>query len=62
MLIKTARITNLRNVLVQIPGFVVASWGVDQEDELEVHFDESTQQLIIRPGGAMNERAKQQDI
>lgn len=47
MLTKTVKITNRRNVLVQIPGFVIAAWpGVD---ELEVYYDEDTQTVTIKP-------------
>ena len=47
LLAKTVKITNRRNVLVQIPGFVIAAWP--SADELEVYYDEDKQAIIIRP-------------
>lgn len=46
-LTKTVKITNRRNVLVQIPGFVIAAWS--NADELEVYYDEELQVVTIRP-------------
>lgn len=47
LLAKTVKITNRRNVLVQIPGFVIAAWP--SADELEVYYDEDKQAITIRP-------------
>ena len=47
LLAKTVKITNRRNVLVQIPGFVIAAWP--SADELEVYYDEDKQTITIRP-------------
>lgn len=47
LLAKTVKITNRRNVLVQIPGFVIAAWS--SADELEVYYDEELQIVTIRP-------------
>ena len=47
MLTKTVKITNRRNVLVQIPGFIIAAWPL--ADELEVYYDEDKQTVTIRP-------------
>lgn len=47
LLTKTVKITNRRNVLVQIPGFVIASWS--DADELEVYYDEENENVIIKP-------------
>lgn len=49
MVVKTVNITNLRNVLVQIPSFIVANWGVKEMDKLEVHYNESTKEVTIKP-------------
>lgn len=49
MLLKTVRVTNPSNVLVQIPGYVVATWGLDTESRLEVDFNEKTNEITIRP-------------
>ena len=47
LLTKTVKITNRRNVLVQIPGFVIAAWP--DADELEVYYDEYKQTITIKP-------------
>ena len=49
MHVKTVNVTNPRNVLVQVPSFVIANWGVVLGSHLEVHYDEEKQQLTIRP-------------
>lgn len=46
MHIKTVKVTNPKNVLVQIPGFVVAQWGIQLGDTLEVSYAEG--QVTIR--------------
>lgn len=47
LLTKTVKITNRRNVLVQIPGFVIAAWP--DADELEVYYDEDNNTITIKP-------------
>lgn len=47
LLAKTVKITNRRNVLVQIPGFVIAAWP--DAEELEVYYDEDKQTITIKP-------------
>ena len=47
LLTKTVKITNRRNVLVQIPGFVIAAWP--NANELEVYYDEENESVIIKP-------------
>jgi hypothetical protein len=47
LLAKTVKITNRRNVLVQIPGFVIAAWP--SANELEVYYDEDKQTVTIKP-------------
>lgn len=47
VLTKTVKITNRRNVLVQIPGFIIAEWP--GADELEVYYDKQQQQVTIKP-------------
>lgn len=47
LLTKTVKITNRRNVLVQIPGFVIATWS--DAEELEVYYDEDDNTVIIKP-------------
>lgn len=49
MHVKTVNVTNPRNVLVQIPSFVIANWGIALGSHLEVHYDEEKQQLTIIP-------------
>lgn len=47
LLTKTVKITNRRNVLVQIPGFVIAAWS--DAEELEVYYDEDDNTITIKP-------------
>lgn len=49
MVVKTVNITNLRNVLVQIPSFIIANWGVKETDKLEVLYNDETKEVTIRP-------------
>ena len=49
MHVKTVNVTNPRNVLVQVPSFVIANWGVALGSHLEVHYDEIKRAIIIKP-------------
>lgn len=46
---KTVRVTNMRNVLCQIPRTVVTDWGLKEGDELELTYDEKEKEVVIRP-------------
>lgn len=46
--VKTANVTNTKNVLVQIPGWVVKRWGLQQGDKLEVCYDADKEEICIR--------------
>jgi antitoxin component of MazEF toxin-antitoxin module len=41
MHIKTIAIKNLKNVVVQIPGFVIASWNLKEGDGVDMSVDEN---------------------
>lgn len=57
MLIKTIKVTQPRNVLIQIPSFIIADWGITKpEDNLEVHYTDG--KVIIMPAN----RNKQNDV
>lgn len=49
MQVKTVNVTNPRNVLVQLPSFIIANWGVVKGSCLEVHYDEDTGSITIKP-------------
>jgi hypothetical protein len=49
MHVKTVKITNPKNVLVQLPGFIVNNWSLGKGDGIEVHESEDEQTIIIRP-------------
>jgi hypothetical protein len=49
MHLKTVKVTNPNNVLVQIPGYVVSQWGAQRGDTLEVTYNEGSVQIKIRP-------------
>lgn len=49
MLIKTINIKNPKNVIVQIPGFVSATWNLTVGSELEMHYNHETNKITIKP-------------
>ena len=49
--IKTIKVTNPKNVLVQLPRYIVDKWGLKQGDGLEVHTDEKEETITIKPRG-----------
>lgn len=46
--LKTVNVTNTKNVLVQIPGWVVKRWGLDVGNTLEVCYDADKEEIHIR--------------
>ena len=46
--LKTANVTNTKNVLVQVPGWVVKRWGLQQGDKLEVCYNATEDEICIR--------------
>ena len=46
--LKTVNVTNTKNVLVQIPGWVVKRWGLDVGNTLEVCYDANKEEICIR--------------
>jgi len=56
--IKTVKVTNPKNVIVQLPRYIVDKWGLKQGDGLEVLTDENEETITIKPrGGYVNIRA-----
>ena len=49
--IKTVKVTNPKNVLVQVPRHIVDKWGLKQGDSMEVLTDENEETITIRPRG-----------
>lgn len=49
MLLKTVNVTNPRNVLVQIPSYVVRLLRLNAGSVLEVHYDDKTGEVTIKP-------------
>lgn len=47
--IKTVKVTNNKNVLVQIPKLVVESLNLQKDDILEFYFDDK--EVVIRKKG-----------
>ena len=57
MYIKTVKVTNPKNVLVQLPRHIVDKWGLKQGDGLEVFTNEKEETITIKPrGGYVNIR------
>ena len=55
--IKTVKVTNPKNVIVQLPRYIVDKWGLKQGDGLEVLTDEKEETITIKPrGGYVNIR------
>lgn len=46
--VKTANVTNVKNVLVQIPGWVAKRWSLQQGDKLEVCYDADEEEIRIK--------------
>lgn len=44
---KTINVTNLKNVLCQVPKAVVSDWGLEVGDELELIYKDG--EITIRP-------------
>lgn len=49
--IKTVRVTNPNNVLVQLPKHIVEKWGLKQGDSMEVLTDDQENIVTIKPRG-----------
>ena len=49
MIIKTVKITNPKNVLVQIPLFIVEKWCLNTNDSVEVITDDDGQTVKLKP-------------
>ena len=49
--IKTVKVTNPKNVLVQVPRHIVDKWGLKQGDSMEVLTDENEETITIKPRG-----------
>lgn len=49
MTLKHVKVTNPRNVLVQIPGFVVSQWNLHTDSKLEVTYNEETGEVTVKP-------------
>ena len=49
MLVKTVNVTNLRNVLIQVPRYIVTQWQLNDNSMLEVHYDDKSKEITIKP-------------
>lgn len=49
MRLKTVKVNNPKNVIVQIPIAVINKWGLNATDSLEVSIDECEKTVQIRP-------------
>ena len=46
--VKTVNVTNTKNVLVQVPAWVVKLWNLNVGDTLEVVYDGDEEEIRIR--------------
>jgi bifunctional DNA-binding transcriptional regulator/antitoxin component of YhaV-PrlF toxin-antitoxin module len=49
--IKTVKVTNPKNVIVQLPRYIVDKWGLKQGDSIEVFTNEKEETITIKPRG-----------
>lgn len=49
MHLKTAKVKNPKNVLIQIPCFIVEKWNLHAGDGIEVHINDDEQSITILP-------------
>ena len=49
MLYKVVKITNPKNVLVQLPCAIVNNWGLLEGDGIEVHVPEDGKAVVLKP-------------
>ena len=49
--IKTVKVTNPKNIIVQLPRYIVDKWGLKQGDSMEVFTDEKEETITIKPCG-----------
>lgn len=47
--VKDVNVTNPKNVVVQVPGFIARKWGISQGSKLEVHYDDEKCTITIGP-------------
>lgn len=56
--IKTIKVTNPKNVLAQIPGFVAKKWCLKVGDNLDVYISEDEGSIIIKPRRSVQARSR----
>jgi antitoxin component of MazEF toxin-antitoxin module len=49
MYLKTVRVTNAKNMVLQIPCTVVSDWGLQKGDTVEVRLSEDKQEVVVKP-------------
>lgn len=49
MHIKTVRVKNPKNVIVQIPGFLTEKWNLQIDDGVEMHVSEDAKSVTLIP-------------
>lgn len=47
--LKTVKVTNPKNTLVQIPRVITDLWGLKEGDSVDVVLDETTGKVILTP-------------
>lgn len=49
MHVKTVKVTNSKNVIVQVPGFIVEKWGLKEGDSIDVILDDKEGAVVLAP-------------
>lgn len=49
MQLKTVKVTNIGNVLIHVPAYIVNKWDIKEGDFLNVNYNEKTGHLEVIP-------------
>lgn len=47
--IKTTKVNNAKNVVVQIPTHIVKAWGISEGDSVDMLINEETGEIVLKP-------------
>lgn len=47
--LKTVKVTNPKNTIIQIPGVIMDIWGLKKGDSVDVSLDETTGSVVLTP-------------
>lgn len=47
--IKTIRVTNPKNTVVQVPGIIAEQWGLEKNDAIEMLYCNEKNVVVLKP-------------